>query len=92
MRITALLSAAGMVAAVVALPFAPSAAAVPGDPMSGCETQIFADYCDGPIREDGSWKRCMFGRSYPRVNNCFIVPSADEMPPTPLGQPPYHID
>ena len=25
---------------------------------AGCETQPFAQYCDGPIREDGTWDRC----------------------------------
>ncbi|TXH20063.1 MAG: hypothetical protein E6R06_22825 [Mycobacterium sp.] len=78
---------------------APTGSAFPGDPMPGCETQVFADYCDGPIRPDGSWKRCMMARGsaaggvyVPPVNNCFIIPGVDQIPPTPLGQPPYHID
>jgi hypothetical protein len=51
--------------------------------------------CDGPIREDGSWKRCLFsdgvGFSPPTVN-CFIVPGADQIPMFPIGQPNYHIE
>jgi hypothetical protein len=84
---------------MLALPASPTANAVPGDPMPGCQPQIFATYCDGPIREDGSWKRCLFangqyggGVYVPPVQNCFIVPGADQIPPTPLGQPPFHID
>ena len=82
-------------AAMVGLPQIPSAWAVPGDPMPGCETQVFANYCDGPIRDDGSWKRCMFAHgqgNVPPVQNCFIVPGVDQIPPTPLGQPNHHID
>lgn len=84
---------------------APDASAVPGDPMAGCETQVFANYCDGPIREDGSWKRCLFahgsytggfdgnpGSYIPPVQNCFPVPNENEIPPLPLGQPSHHID
>ncbi|MEC4765437.1 CDGP domain-containing protein [Mycobacterium sherrisii] len=85
--------------AMIATGLAPVAAAVPGDPMPGCETQVFADYCDGPIRPDGSWKRCLFahgqyggGAYVPPVQNCFIVPGVDQIPPTPLGQPNHHID
>jgi hypothetical protein len=25
---------------------------------AGCEAQVFAQYCDGPIRLDGTWDRC----------------------------------
>lgn len=78
---------------------APSASAVPGDPMPGCETQVFATYCDGPIREDGSWKRCLFAHSQytgggyiPPVQNCFMVPGVNQIPPLPLGQPGHHIE
>lgn len=83
----------------LALAVGPDASAVPGDPMAGCETQVFAQYCDGPIREDGSWKRCLFangqyggGVYVPPVTNCFIIPAADQIPPLPLGQPNHHID
>ena len=87
-------------ATALMLAASPTANAVPGDPLEGCQTQIFATYCDGPIREDGSWKRCLFangqyggsGVYIPPVQNCFIVPGADQIPPTPLGQPPFHID
>ena len=66
---------------------------------AGCETGLFSTYCDGPIREDGPWKRCLFasaqyvgGVYIPPVQNCFIVPGPDQIPPMPLGQPPQHID
>jgi len=36
--------------------------------------------CDGPIRPDGSWKRCAFNQPYYGI------------PPLPLGQPNYHIE
>lgn len=98
MRIAAL-TGAGIAAAVAALLLTPTASAVPGDPMAGCETQLFGTYCDGPIRRDGSWKRCLFatgsvggGVYIPPVQNCFIVPGVDQIPPTPLGQPTHHID
>jgi hypothetical protein len=96
MRIAATFAGAAVIATMmIAQPLAPSASAVPGDPMPGCETQVFANYCDGPIRPDGSWKRCLFAHGQygvPPVQNCFIVPGGDQIPPTPLGQPDHHID
>ena len=99
MRIAATLVGTAIAATAMALPLAPFANAVPGDPMAGCETQVFADYCDGPVRENGSWKRCLFahgqaggGVYIPPVQNCFIVPGVGQVPPLPLGQPPYHIE
>lgn len=94
-----LIGAATACLAAIMLPTAATASAVPGDPMPGCETQIFANYCDGPIRQDGSWKRCMFARAQagnnffiPPVQNCFVVPGVDQIPALPLGQPDHHID
>lgn len=96
MRIAAVFAWAALAAAAgMALPVSPTATAYPGDPMPGCETQLFATYCDGPIRPDGSWKRCLFAKgSYnvPPVQNCFVVPGLDQIPPTPLGQPDHHVD
>ncbi|PXX09238.1 CDGP domain-containing protein [Mycolicibacterium moriokaense] len=100
MRIAATFAGGAVIATMMtAQPLAPSASAVPGDPMAGCETQVFAQYCDGPIREDGSWKRCLFangqyggGAYVPPVTNCFIIPSGDQIPPLPLGQPDHHIE
>jgi hypothetical protein len=90
----AALAAAAAVSGAVAL--APAATA-------GCESQVFATYCDGPIRPDGTWDRCFqsapqatYGQwgqvsgVVPSVGRCYpIDPNA--FPPTPLGQPPYHI-
>lgn len=75
------------------------AGAVPGDPLDGCITSFGQQLCDGPIREDGSWKRCLFsegiygdgGFNAPPVANCFIVPGVGQIPPFPLGQPQFHI-
>ncbi|WP_081346567.1 CDGP domain-containing protein [Mycobacteroides chelonae] len=99
MRIIAALPGTVIAAGLIVVT-ATAAEAVPGDPMPGCETQVFATYCDGPIRPDGSWKRCLLasgqsggpGVYVPPVRNCFVVPAADQIAPTPLGQPGYHID
>ena len=32
------------------------------------------------------------GGYIPQVQNCFMVPAANQIPPLPLGQPPYHIE
>ncbi|BBX00913.1 hypothetical protein MMOR_18490 [Mycolicibacterium moriokaense] len=88
MSVLAIIAAAACVGA-------PAAGAVPGDPLNGCVTALAQQLCDGPIREDGSWKRCLFsdgvGFSPPTVN-CFIVPGADQIPMFPIGQPNYHIE
>ncbi len=70
---------------------------------AGCETQPFATYCDGPVRPDGTWDRCFssqpqltygqFGQAtgvVPSVGRCYPV-DPNNFPPTPLGQPQYHI-
>ncbi|ORA38134.1 CDGP domain-containing protein [Mycobacterium aquaticum] len=88
------LVAGGLAAAGLALA-APSSA--------GCETQPFAQYCDGPIRPDGTWDRCFstqpqaingqYGQItgwVPSVGRCYPV-DPNAWPPTPLGQPQYHI-
>jgi hypothetical protein len=70
---------------------------------AGCEAQPFAQYCDGPIRDDGTWDRCFstapqatygqYGQVtgiVPSVGRCYpIDPTA--YPTFPLGQPQYHI-
>jgi hypothetical protein len=71
---------------------------------AGCEAQVFAQYGDGPIRPDGTWDRCFqsapqttFGQFVqatgyvPSVGRCYPV-DPNVFPPTPLGQPLYHID
>ncbi|MBN7559759.1 Uncharacterised protein [Mycobacteroides abscessus subsp. massiliense] len=70
---------------------------------AGCETQPFAQYCDGPIKADGTWDRCFtsapqatFGQYgqvsgwVPSTGRCYPI-DPNEFPPTPLGQPQYHI-
>lgn len=72
-------------------------AADPGDPMQGCETQLFATYCDGPIRPDGSWRRCTW--TAPSYTGRVGVPGTVmcreislPVPALPLGQPDHHIE
>jgi hypothetical protein len=80
-----------------------SGVALAAPASAGCESQAFASYYDGPVRPDGTWDRCFqanaqatygqhgqvtgivpsVGRGYPIDPNAF--------PPTPLGQPTYHI-
>lgn len=70
---------------------------------AGCETQPFAQYCDGPLKADGTWDRCFtsapqatFGQYgqvsgwVPSTGRCYPV-DPNEFPPTPIGQPQYHI-
>jgi len=70
---------------------------------AGCETQPFAQYCDGPVRPDGTWDRCFqsaqqaiyggFGQVTgltPSTGRCYPVdPTA--FTALPLGQPQYRI-
>jgi hypothetical protein len=66
---------------------------------AGCETQAFAQYCDGPIRPDGTWDRCMVAFGTTNAFGAVIVPSTSRcypidpnaFPPFPLGQPLYHV-
>lgn len=70
---------------------------------AGCETQLFAQYCDGPVKADGTWDRCFtsapqatFGQYgqvsgwVPSTGRCYPV-DPNAFPPTPIGQPQYHI-
>jgi hypothetical protein len=68
--------------------------------FAGCETQPFAQYCDGPARPDGSWDRCQatfgnvnaFGQyTVPPTSRCYPINPAEPWPMFPLGQPQYHI-
>lgn len=80
---------------------AANAHAVPGDPHQGCESAGMFDLtliCDGPIRPDGSWKRCSNwspiyvpgqpGGFAPGGNMCRIVGPGN----IPFGTPAYHIE
>lgn len=63
---------------------------------AGCETQAFAQYCDGPIRPDGTFDRCQtaFGQTYPYIpttHRCYPVDPSQPWPMFPLGQPQHHI-
>jgi hypothetical protein len=94
---------AGILLLAAAIAGCGTANAVPGVPMGGCETQILGNvYCDGPIRMDGSFKRCLYapgswtgglrGFYTPPVTNCFLIDPTQPWPALPLGQPQHHID
>jgi hypothetical protein len=89
--------------AVTALFFASAIGAVgiamAGPASAGCVGQVFAQYCDGPIKPDGTWDRCMeaygttnaFGATLvPTVSRCYPYDPANP-PMTPLSQPGEHI-
>ncbi len=69
----------------------------PGVDGSNCETdQLGTLFCDGPVKADGTWTRCM--TTQPQIlDRRAIVPSihrcqdygSDNPPGT--GQPPEHI-
>ncbi|TXI62204.1 CDGP domain-containing protein [Mycolicibacterium mageritense] len=95
----------GFTAAAAVAVIAPACLAVgfAAPANAGCETQPFAQYCDGPIREDGTWDRCFstqpqaingqYGQVtgwVPSVGRCYPV-DPNAFPPTPIGQPQYHI-
>jgi hypothetical protein len=101
-RLGATLGGAVVAAGVMILAFAPAAHA---DPMgTNCETNLLgALYCDGPVRPDGSWTRCVDvspqpvyggpegqwdGSTMP-FHQCYDYDPAQ--PPFKLGQPDHHI-
>jgi hypothetical protein len=92
---------AAAIAAAVTLAglLAPAAAAMPGDPLQGCTTYgLGGTVCDGPIRPDGTWKRCTYSPAWygptagggPQTN-CAIV-TTGQLPPLMGLTPPTHID
>ncbi|WP_458861090.1 CDGP domain-containing protein [Mycobacteroides abscessus] len=94
-RATAI-TAAVAIPASVAMAFATPVSA-------GCEAGPFAQYCDGPVKADGTWDRCFtsapqsFSGQYgqvagfiPSTGRCYPV-DPNAFPPTPIGQPQYHI-
>jgi len=98
-RIRGLLFGVAAITAVGALGV-PTAEAVPGDPQPGCESNMWGSmYCDGPIREDGTWKRCATWQAFyvpgpngggytPGGNKCEIIDQGS----IPFGTPDHHID
>ena len=85
MRTVALVAGTVLFAGLGVATAAPAAA--------GCETQAFAQYCDGPARPDGTWDRCQstFQAGVMPTNRCYPVNPAEPWPMFPLGQPQYHI-
>lgn len=95
---------AGITVAVLASAPVVTAVVLAAPASAGCEYQVFAQYCDDPIQPDGTWRRCFtsspqsFSGQYgqvagfiPPTGRCYPV-DPNAFPPTPLGQPPYHID
>jgi hypothetical protein len=85
------------------LGFVVAGAAFAAPAAAGCETGPFAQYCDGPIRPDGTWDRCFsttpqatygqYGQVsgiVPSVGRCYPYDPTNP-PMTPLGQPNYHV-
>lgn len=95
------------VAAAATLPTAGLLIAAGPAAAEGCEVNMLgAQYCDGPIQADGTWKRCWtvqasyyptfggapgFGVS-PAAGNCYQVDPAVPWPVVPIGQPQYYIN
>ncbi len=72
---------------------------------AGCESRSSAQYCDAPIRSDGTWQRCQVtpgGPIYgpnsevrgwtPETSRCYDVDPAEPLSATAAGGPRYHID
>ncbi|MFC3776719.1 CDGP domain-containing protein [Mycolicibacterium holsaticum] len=38
-----------------------------------CEPRPLVSYCDGPVRENGSWRRCFYNQPLPSYNNGSIT-------------------
>ncbi|BBY35670.1 hypothetical protein BST33_04705 [Mycolicibacter minnesotensis] len=83
---------------------APAAAdpGIPGDPGTRCQSDAFGttQWCDEPIREDGTWRRCWHTSGYsfsngyggvggfvPATGRCVTIDAGS----IPFGQP-GHID
>lgn len=88
---------AGLLIGGAAVGTAP-ADAMPGDPAPGCESMtmfVTTLYCDGPIRPDGSWKRCwswpgsMIGGFYQSAGTSCAINTPENI--QPLVGPKYHI-
>ncbi|BBY26924.1 hypothetical protein GCM10023114_53220 [Mycolicibacterium sediminis] len=65
---------------------------------AGCETRGTVQYCDMPVRPDGTWDRCRIafgygisgvGDSEPTRVRCSAV---DPNRLWWVGEPPYHVD
>ena len=92
--------AAGAAATLIGTGFAVATAA---PASAGCDYQTFAQYCDGPLRADGTFERCqqtypqpMYTGVYwsgmvPGVFRCYPINPAEPWPMLPLGQPHRHL-
>lgn len=85
MKLKLVLVASAMAATGVSM--APAAGA---DNGMYCEPRPLVSYCDGPVRENGSWRRCFYnqpltdgrgGIGFAGGGNCYDVPGP--------GQDPY---
>lgn len=72
---------------------------------AGCMVNMLgAQYCDSPVKADGTWQRCWatgqqlyptggypgFG-VVPAMGNCYTLNPAEPWPVVPVGQPQYYI-
>lgn len=94
------LSAAPAIAAGI-LASVPIAHADPDQMGTNCESNFWGSlYCDGPVRPDGTWTRCVTTQQQlsggfdsnppiliPSIHKCYPVDPAA----MPFGQPDHHI-
>ncbi|SLH42955.1 Uncharacterised protein [Mycobacteroides abscessus subsp. massiliense] len=81
--VASMLAAGAALSGVAAVGFA-----APAKADQYCEPRAMVSYCDGPVRADGSWRRCFYntptwggGGGYISGGNCYDVPGT--------GQDPY---
>lgn len=97
-----LVGAATVAYSVVGVPAASADPGIAGDPATRCQSDAFGttQWCDEPIRPDGTWRRCWRTSSFsfsngqggiggyvPETGKCVTI-DADSIP---FGQP-GHID
>lgn len=98
-----LVGAATVAITAVGMPTASSEPGIPGTEDASCESYGFGNTamaCDGPIREDGTWRRCAqwqpwyvpgpYGSYTPGGSKCWTVEGGADTG-NPL-LPQHHID
>lgn len=93
----------GIIAVGAALIGIPISVVLAAPASAGCDYQVFASYCDGPLRADGTFERCqatyggpMYGQYgvsgwVPNTYRCYPIDPRQPWPMLPLGQPQRHL-
>lgn len=97
---TTRLTGLGYVVLILIIGFSTGKAnAYPGDPMPGCESTLFATYCDGPVRPNNTFQRCWqtigqwtYYGGFGGGRYCNTVDLNGPWPVVPIGAPQHHID